>query len=229
MLDLNQLFNNVAERDLDAILQAGEGQQIEFLEKLPSVLALATQVSSFANAQGGVLVIGAREKKPQIVYSGDERKTAAIFDKLPQRIRPLPQVRLHMVNYRGAIVPVIVVKPHNEIVVSDAGAIIRAGDANQTMTPEQVKAKLPPQHDALANDLALSIAGMTQTLNEVRNDLRNSRSFRGQLSTYVIGFFIGIAASWVANQIPVLRNVFRPFGSKPPISRPVDAGNAAPQ
>lgn len=72
MLNIDDLYNDISEKQLDDILRAGEGQQIEFKEAPPSISDLGKQVSAFANSQGGVLVIGARETKPQIVYSGSD-------------------------------------------------------------------------------------------------------------------------------------------------------------
>src|SRR5262245_59193154 len=112
MLDLDRYSETFTEQDLDSLLRAGEGQQIEFKERLSSILELARNVSSLANAHGGVIVIGARESKPQIVFGGNDPRVSQFFDNLGKQLRPLPDLAMHRVDYRGVPVPVIVVKPH---------------------------------------------------------------------------------------------------------------------
>jgi hypothetical protein len=212
MLELDRLFNDVTERDIDGFLQAGEGLQIEFKETLPSILDLAKNVSAFANAQGGVLLVGVRETKPQIVYSGQDQAAAQVFDSVGKRVRPLPALQMHMVNYRGAIVPVIVVKPHpNGVVVSDAGAFVRVGDQNRPMTPNEIAAKLPPAQDDVTNKhLAEGLASVSKTLAEVQDELRQSQSLIAQAPGLGIGFVLGIVASVIASYIYAALNPSKP-------------------
>lgn len=205
MVDVNRLFGEVTERDLDELLRAGEGQQIEFKETLPSILDLAKNVAALANAQGGVIIVGARESKPQIAYGGHDSRVDQFFDDLGKRIRPCPEIRMHRVNYRGAIVPVIVVKPHPaEVVVSDAGAFIRDGEKNRPMTAIEIQAKLPTTDDPLTKQhFAEGIASVSKALADVQEQFQYSQTVRGQLQTYFIGFVLGIVASVIASFIYV--------------------------
>ena len=203
MINVNRLFDEVTESDLEEFLQAGEGQQIEFKEELPSILDFATNVSALANAQGGVIVVGARAAKPQILYSGPNPRFDRMLDDLGKRLRPLPAMRTHRVNYRGVLVPVVVVKPYTaEIVVSDDGAFIRDGEFNNPMSVAQIQAKLPPHSDPVTNEhLAKSISAMSEQIGSLRTELKIAQSLKGQWQVLLVGFLLGILASVIASFI----------------------------
>lgn len=206
MVDVNRLFVEVTTGDLADLLRAGEGPQIEFKARLASVLELARNVSALANTQGGVIVVGARETVPQIVHGGDDSRLNHFIDDLHKRLRPVPPLQMHRVNYGGANVSVIVVKPHpSEVVVSDEGAFMRIGDRNTLMTASQIQAKLPPVPSPVTNQhFAEGIASLSKELAEVKAEFRYAQSIRGQLHTYLIGFVLGILASLVASFIYVV-------------------------
>lgn len=203
MIDVNRLFDEVTERDLEEFLQAGEGQQIEFKEELRSILDFAKNVSALANAQGGVIIVGARTAKPQILSSGPNPRLDRMMDDLGKRLRPLPAIRMHRVNYRGVLVPVVVVKPHGaEIVVSDDGAFIRDDESNKPMSVAQIQAKLPPHSDPVTNEhLAKSISAMSEQIGLLRTELSIAQSLKGQWKVLLVGFLLGILASVIASFI----------------------------
>lgn len=167
------------------------------------ILELARNVSALANTHGGVIVVGAREAKPQIVFGGRDPRVAESFDNLGKRLHPLPELMMHRVNYGGVTVPVIVVKPHpSELVVSDDGAFVREGEANKRMTAAEIQAKLPPQPDPITNEhLSKSISAMSEQIETLRKDLKYAQSLKGQRQVLLVGFVLGILASVIASYI----------------------------
>jgi hypothetical protein len=107
------------------------------------------------------------------------------------------------VNYRGVLVPVIVVKPQpTEVVVSDEGAIVREGEANRIMTAAEIQAKLPPRRDPVTNEhIANSISAMSEQIETLRTELKTAQSLKGQWKSLLIGFLLGVVASVIASFI----------------------------
>lgn len=203
----------------EAILQ-GESQQIELKKSVESVLELARDVSAFANADGGWLIIGVRE--PNVLLGVDRRRLDWCFENVHRRAQNAPDLLLHYITIKGHEIGVVVVKPSRVRVITDAGAYQREGVENRViprneLQPAAQKATIPDQAKLLDSiaEMTIAINGLLNTQKEshgeivtLGTDWRKSQTIRGQLKGWlisgVIGFFFGFAASFLANHFELL-------------------------
>lgn len=196
---IDDLFQNATPEDVARLIAGGENQQVEFKENVSSIIDLAKIASAFGNAQGGVLIVGIRE--PNVVVGTNVQQLGHLVAHLGNRIRPLPEVRMHAVDYQGRQLGVVVFKPvHNEVAISDAGAFIRRNDSIRVMDANEIRARLPAEEVAVTNQhLAEGIEALSNSLDTMREELRFAQSPLGQWKTLLVGFALGIVASVIAS------------------------------
>lgn len=121
--------------DIKLLVASGEGYNIEFKQSIPSKMReLACEVCAFANAAGGVLLIGVDDNNEVKGITVNNGKRSAIQDSLNE-ITPHLSCKLDFVEVDGKTVGVIEVPsgPNRPYVLS--GAIyIRSGPNSQKLT-----------------------------------------------------------------------------------------------
>jgi predicted HTH transcriptional regulator len=185
-IDLNRL------PDMSVVMYAinqGEGQQIEFKAVIPSALEVAKEISGFANASGGWLIVGVRERAPAMIVGCDWNKLAQVYEQAIQRLTNASNVKLHHVDmHQKSPVGVIVVKPSKELVVTDAGAFVRQADKTVPMQKEQVLARMHEQPQGGRDEQSASdIARLTATVDELMEKFDASQTWGGQWKALWVG------------------------------------------
>ncbi|WP_246112684.1 hypothetical protein [Allorhodopirellula solitaria] len=79
------------------------------------------------------------------------------------------------------------------------------------MTADELRTKLGDIQGTAEADIGNSIAELTQVVQDMSDQLAQSRSFRAQLPGYMIGFLLGIIASVIASVIFASNLIFRIF------------------
>jgi hypothetical protein len=195
------------EQNVREAIQLGEGPQIELREKISSALDLGKLVSGFANATGGWIIIGVRE--PNTIVGTETARLGQFFDRVNDRIQPAQNLMMYPVTLDGRPVRVVVVKPSQVLVVTDAGAFIRDGEHTRAMSADEIRARavaaVPPAEDAAAG-----IARLTGTIVALMEKFDASQTWRAQwrnllvgtvgstLSTIIVAlviFFVGVAVT----------------------------------
>lgn len=197
---IDDLFENVTKDDIDRLLKMGEGVQVEFKRTVPTLLDLARYSSAFANTRGGVLLVGVEE--PRRVVGCNTAHVGQLVNLLHQRVRPLPSLRMHVVDYGGKQVAAVVVKPLvDAISVSDAGAYVRVGEAIRTIQAGEIVQRPPEVQPVNNQHLAEAIADLSRLLEKIRGELAHAQSLCGQWRVLLAGFGLGILASVIASFI----------------------------
>lgn len=194
-MNLNEIPNSATV--LEA-LELGEGQQIELKSSIPDPASLGNLISAFANASGGFIIVGVREQANQIVGC-DYPRLARTFDRVVEKLRPAVGITLHRIEIQGRDLGIIAVKPSTQVVTSESGVFVRAGEKIRAITVPEAERKLPPQ--AQEPSIAESLVILTQTIENLRSDLAYSRSFMGQLPGHIIAFVMGCLTGVIGNFI----------------------------
>ena len=93
--------------DIQLIIPSGEGYNAEFKVAVPSkVHELTEQICAFANAAGGVLLIGVDDTNQIIGVSIDNAKRSAIQNSL-REISPFINCSLTLIDVEGKTIGVI--------------------------------------------------------------------------------------------------------------------------
>jgi predicted HTH transcriptional regulator len=126
-------------RDIDELLEEGEGFQLEFKRKVSSPEKIARTLVAFANTKGGTIIFGVDDDK--VVVGVESEKTEAEMVKAAGSFYSDPPIepQIDIVPYKGKDIMVVTVeesrsKPHAVAVdddadgESDAKVFIRVND-----------------------------------------------------------------------------------------------------
>jgi len=130
--------------DIKLLITSGEGYNAEFKVSIPSkVKELTEEVCAFANAAGGVLLIGVNDQNKIVGVAVDNAKRSAIQNSLSD-ITPRLSCGLSFVEVDGKNVGVIEVSSgENKPYVLSGAIYIRIGPNSQKLTTaEQMRAEI---------------------------------------------------------------------------------------
>jgi predicted HTH transcriptional regulator len=146
-------------KELQALLEEGEGFQLEFKRKVSSPEKIARTLVAFANTKGGRLLFGVDDDKT--IVGVESEKTEAEMIEIAGRVHCEPPIEpaIEIVSYRGKDVIVVTVeesteKPHRlvdeERVSEDpeSKVLIRVKDKSVVASKEVVKILQSESSDA---------------------------------------------------------------------------------
>lgn len=190
----------LTEERLLALVNRGEGTTVEFKTQAPDPRTLAHLIAAFANASGGVILVGIRDDG-KVVGCDSQRLSAALSSAL-ERLHPEPVVTLEQVRIRGAGVGAIQVSSAQGIVLSDGSAVTRVGSTVRPMGPEQLRERFGEQtQQAWLEELFRTIALQTQTIESLRAEVQKTGSLWSKMKDYLIGGIIGAILGWLLSVV----------------------------
>jgi predicted HTH transcriptional regulator len=187
------------------LIFAGESESLELKSYVRDPLLLAKLIGSFANAQGGKIVIGVRE--PSEVVGVDEAHTRRLYEAARKRVTPEPNTKLSFIETDGKYVAVIDVERSSEIVLSEGTAFVRSGTMTQPMAWTQMRQHLPSQPSAsTVESLTKAIERQSKLIENMHEQIRVSNTWQVRWKERGIGFLLGVLASVIASVcIPPLK------------------------
>ncbi len=187
----------ISESEVRKIIQQGENEKVEFKTSLRDASILVQYVSALANTHGGTILVGIQE--PRIVVGTQREQIDQIVERAKRMLTPSINLCVNTVNIDQKAVVVIAVPESKEVVFGNGMALKRVGGQNRPLSPQDIAQKISVPADAQEiRKLAHAISMQTQTINELRNDLRESNSFKRKLKDYLIGGFIGTILGAIA-------------------------------
>lgn len=132
---------DIAQETLDHIGQP-ESEQLEYKAVLPPAATVAQLMASFANTNGGAIVLGVVEDSKGVVVNGlsDEFRAVQITRKAIDLLSPQPTVQYDYVVHQGKRVFVIEVKKSAAEVSLGRKVYVRVGERTTLKQPVPVKA-----------------------------------------------------------------------------------------
>lgn len=133
--------NQLTPSSLLSLIQSGEGYNVEFKVRIPSKLKeLSEEICAFANAAGGVLLIGVRDDNQIHGVEIDNAKRSAIQNSLNE-INPHIPTSLYTVAVKGKTIWVIEVNsgPQKPYVLSGAIYVRQGPNTQKLTTVEQMR------------------------------------------------------------------------------------------
>lgn len=180
------------------LILAGESETLELKTFIRDPQLLAKLIGSFANAQGGKIVIGVKE--PPEVVGADERLTRRVYEEALKRLVPKPSTKLSIIEAEEKCVVVIDVERSTELVLSEGRAFVRTGTLSQPMAWTQMRQHLPSQPGpATIESLTRAIEGQSKLIEEMHEQIRESNTWQARWKERGIGFALGILASVLAS------------------------------
>lgn len=128
----------------EAVARIGEpeSEQLEYKSVLPPAVTVAQLISSFANADGGVIVLGVAEDRGRLLVNGlsDEFRAAEITRKAIDLLSPRPSVVFDYVVHQAKRLFIIEVKKADAETLLAGKAYVRTGGLT---TPKSEASKKP--------------------------------------------------------------------------------------
>lgn len=187
---MNDKLRELDANNIRALMLAGESETIEFKTRVPKPSLLARLIAAFANASGGVILIGIRE--PDEIVGTNPQFVLKIWEISLERMEPRPQSTIQEVSINGKTICIIHVDASDTIVMCDSVAFIRVLDRTQAMTPDQVTQKLiASQAQPDLGRLGRAIARQSKIIEDLREELKKTNTWRSKLRDYLIGGAIG--------------------------------------
>lgn len=194
-------------------LAEGEGQNLEFIEAVPSYVRLGQLISAFANATGGTILIGVRANPPGVV-GVNWLALQLVWDRALPQLNQIPNVVLHQVTVNESTVGVLFVPASQTVVAMISGAYLREGPQIRPMTPSEIAAKavapppaaapaapVPPNVAHALDVLAGTVAANTQTIANLQAAYEYSQTIWGQKKTILLSFISGCITGVIGNYI----------------------------
>lgn len=174
-----------------ALIHQGESGTVEFKTRLRDGRMLGRLVSAFANADGGVILIGVGDNG-EVIGTDIGEVTRAFHLALANIVNP-PKVDLEATVVNGKAIATITIGASDRLTVADTGAFRRAGSRVEPMAASEIVGNLQdhgtPPEDAHA--LADAINKLTEQISQLQEKVDRANSIRGQLPNYFIGGLIG--------------------------------------
>lgn len=187
---MNDKLRELDDNSIRALILSGESETIEFKTRVPEPSLLARLIAAFANASGGVILIGIQE--PDEIVGTNPQFVLKVWEISLERMEPRPRSTIQEVSINGKTICVIHVDASDTIVMCDSGAFIRVWDRTQAMTPAQVTQKLiaSQAHPDLGS-LGRAIARQSKIIEDLQEELKKTNTWRSKLRDYLIGGVIG--------------------------------------
>lgn len=125
------------EIDLPHIIGQPEGKTLEYKAVLPPARTLGQIIASFANAEGGNIVLGVRNLNGNISTTGlsEDFQAQAILTKALELLTPTPKTEHKYLQYAEKRLFVISVQQAEESILIEGKKYIRRGDQNVLSNP----------------------------------------------------------------------------------------------
>ena len=177
---------------------AGESEVLELKTSVREPQVLSRLIGSFANAQGGKIVIGVKES-PEVV-GVDEALIRRVYEAALKRLVPQPKANLSFLEADGKSVAIVEVERSPEIILSEGSAFVRTGSMTQPMAWSQMRRQLPAQPSpSTIESLTKAIERQSKMIEEMHVQIREGNTWQARWKERGVGFGLGVLASVIAS------------------------------
>lgn len=187
---------NYTKENIEKILYEGENEQVEFKSVIRDPLLLSKVIGAFSNQNGGLIIVGVKE--PIEIIGCDFHRLERILERTKAILTPTPELELSKIEIDGKTLGLIKVEKGEGLTFSAGGVYERQCEFIRSMSPEELKNKIvhfskPSTQDSLAK----AIAQQTKIIEELRDDIKESNSFKSKIKNYLIGGIVGAILSLI--------------------------------
>lgn len=186
------------ENELKEIIKRGEGDTVEFKQKLSSPRNLAVLMASFANSYGGEIFLGVTNKS-KVRGIENVQETVTKINKTINLIAPKLKPEIEVVEIYGKNVVVISVEPSNNAPHAVQGEYYkRKGHFSCLASIKQVEEIITVRVEKSENSENVLKEQIHQLLvqnSELSERFKKSQGWKSKLLDYVVGAAVGAAFS----------------------------------
>jgi predicted HTH transcriptional regulator len=173
--------------ELRALIQRGESSTLEFKVSTPLPENLARLLSSLANTEGGIVLVGIRE--PDVVTGTDPDRFKLLVPKGIARLSGNVGISHEVVDVDGRAVGVIHVSAAKSPIAAPDGYFRRVGDKQEPMSAQQLVDRMSavPDHGSAIQSLSQTISVQTAEIGRLRESFENANSWKRKAFYALIG------------------------------------------
>ncbi|WP_321791861.1 ATP-binding protein [Caballeronia sp. J97] len=191
---------------LPELFAAGESETVELKTLFRDPSALARMIASFANTEGGTIVVGVRE--PTTILGIDEARFRRQYDAACELLEPRPSnltIAFPVVG-NGLKIAIVKVAKSSTLILAQGGAYVRQGTSMRPMAWPSMLTRVPsPGGAATSETLAKAVEKLSGQLENAGVEQEKLMSALDKASDPGVrrterfyGFCFGILASLVA-------------------------------
>ena len=190
--------------EIKNLIARGETESVEFKISIPPPNKIARLISSLANTQGGIVLFGIRE--PQQIVGVNEARLRNAVNNAKQAISGEADISLEFVQVNGQLVGVLSVQRSEGIVAASGAYYQRIGDKTAPITAANILSHFgsTPLRDTTLFQLTNAVADQSETIQNLRDDMRSANSPLKKLGWVMIGALIGRLLEPVLEQLIIL-------------------------
>lgn len=175
---------------IEKILQNGETEEVEFKAIIREPLTLSKVIGAFANKNGGTILVGIEE--PNRIIGCDFNRLETLLERTKTLLNPVPEIEINQIQFEGKTIGVIEVAKSDILIFAAGGVFERQGEMIRPMASSELKNKIVQFTKSESQDLlADTLNKQTKIIEELRDEVRNSNSFKSKFKDYLIGGIIG--------------------------------------
>jgi len=187
----------MSESDVRELVRQGESERVEFKTSLHDVSTLVQNVSALANTHGGTILVGIQE--PHSIVGTQPEQVFKIVERAKDMLTPTIDLNVSTFEIDQKPVVAITVPESKEVVFGNGMALKRVGERTRPLSAQDITQKISAPATTLEiRKLANAISKQTETIEGLRNELREANSFRSKLKDYLIGGVIGAVLGAIA-------------------------------
>lgn len=192
--------NNPINEEIAKLIQQGDNDQVEFRHHTGGPNLLSKIISSFANAEGGKLIIGVNEKGK--ILGCKKEFVMETFTKAKEKLIPCPAIAIEFIELENKLVAIISIEKNEKIVASSLGVFKRTDHSDEMMVTEEIMTR---ELTAATGDdfketvevMAKQIAQLTISLEESVKRYNDKNKLSRKILEWIACGIIGIILSMI--------------------------------
>lgn len=188
--------------DVDGLLRQPENDRLEFKVDIGEPRRIARDLAAFANAQGGLLIVGVDQRDGESIARGvDVQRTATLIERAAAMIRPSLVYHGHELTYRGLHLYAVEIPEQSGKPFDVGGQLyVRRAERSVAATSELIKS-LVVQRDESPGHLLAQLESFAEALarqGSIIERLEQSSTWQRQLFWTMLGAVLGTVLGVVA-------------------------------
>jgi predicted HTH transcriptional regulator len=193
-MDLQTLYHlilaNMTSEELIEKIKQGENEKFEIKERITDAILMSRLISSFANDEGGQIVIGIRE--PFEIIGCNISSVLNIVEQTKSSLKPTPNFSTEIIPINGKDVVVVDVEKSNDLVFSAGSLYQRVGGQTLLMNSQEIKQKLSSiTKTSSLDEVSSAIEKQSRMIDRLHEEIKNSNNWKTKLQDHFISGIIG--------------------------------------
>ena len=184
----------MTDSEIREIVTQGETSNVEFKTRIVQPQILSRNISAFANANGGTILVGIDERHGIVGCNAQQLRQE--LEAAQCSTKGTIDTSLEFVHVDGKDVEVISVTEAHGLVSSMGGVFIRRGSAVLAMTPQEIEKRISPEESPIGR-LTEMVTEQTKRIEELQDEIRKGNSWQSKAMEYIIGGQVGASIGFI--------------------------------